>query len=338
MNTPTFTSLSFVFCCLIGGLSPFANSVMQEDATVDHLADIQRTQTLDARLFEAARGKMQLEKISFKSNADGLTVPAYVFSPLTTKGKGEHPAIVWVYGGIHDFFGINYFPFIAEAVEQGYVVIAPEYRGASGYGEDYYNALDYGGYEVNDAVSAAEYMIAKVPAVDPKRIGIMGWSHGGLISLLAVTREAPELFATVVAFVPVTNLVFRMAYKGPDYQAIFTKQLRINGLPHEKRNVYLSRSPLYQIDKLQIPALVIVATNDDDVDFVEAEMLVHALQVKKPELAKTVVLQDPPSGHYFNRRVDLETLTRRDSPEQTEAWKQTWAFLATHLKPSEFSN
>ncbi|MFC3120899.1 alpha/beta hydrolase family protein [Agaribacter flavus] len=300
---------------------------------IDHEAALARTAKLDSILFKAAKGHMKLDKVKIKSEVDGLAIPAYVFKPIKAKGEGKHPAIVWVYGGIHDYFGINYFPFIKEAIEQGYVVIAPEYRGASGYGEEYYNALDYGGYEVNDAISAANYLKSSVSIVDSSRIGVMGWSHGGLISLLAVTREAPELFQAVVAFVPVSNLIFRMAYKGPEYQQVFTKQARIAALPHEKPDVYIDRSPLFHVDKLKIPALVMVATNDDDADFVETEALVNALQAKKPELATAMVWQDPANGHYFNRQVDLDTLQRKDTADQIKAWNITWAFLAQHLKP-----
>src|SRR5690606_7802306 len=117
---------------------------------------------------------------------------------------------------------------------------------------------------------------------------IMGWSHGGLITALAVFRD-DHPFRAAVAVAPVTNLVFRLSYKGPAYQALFTRQRRIGALPHERPHLYIERSPVYQVDGLRIPLMVQVATNDPDVDFVESEMLLHALQVKKPELAELYV-------------------------------------------------
>ena len=80
--------------------------------------------------------------------------PGYLFQPLKKRGPGGHAAMVWVHGGVHGNWGINMFPFVRDAVERGYVVICPEYRGSTGYGETHHNAIDYGGYEVDDAMSA----------------------------------------------------------------------------------------------------------------------------------------------------------------------------------------
>ena len=108
---------------------------------------------------------------------------------------------------------------------------------------------------------------------------------------------------------------------------------RIGGLPYQKRKIYIDRSPLYHVKNLAIPLLVQVATNDDDVDFVEAEMLVNALNAQKSELSEVTVFKDPVGGHFFNRQVDLKTLKRKDTPAQVEAWNQTWRFLDKHLAP-----
>ena len=93
---------------------------------------------------------------------------------------------------------------------------------------------------------------------------------------------------------PVTNLIFRLSFKGPRYQRCFATQDRVRGLPFEQRELYVERSPVYQVDKIDVPVLVHLATNDQDVNFEEAEMLVHALRVKKPELAETKIYVDPP--------------------------------------------
>ena len=304
----------------------------QTETEHDHQADIERNAKNDKQLFAAADGVLNLQKIKVKSQIDDLQIPAYLFQPLKLPKEKKLPALVWVYGGIHDHFGVNYFPFIKEAVEKGYVVIAPEYRGASGYGREYYEAMDYGGYEVSDILSTADYLKEKMKVVDPERIGVIGWSHGGYISLLSILREKNS-FACAAAFVPVTNLVFRLSYKGPEYQKDFVNSPRIGGLPYQKRKIYIDRSPLYHVDKLAIPLLVQVATNDDDVDFVEAEMLVNALNAKKPKLSEVVVFKDPVGGHFFNRQVNLKSLKREDTPTQVKAWNQTWQFLDQHLAP-----
>jgi dipeptidyl aminopeptidase/acylaminoacyl peptidase len=168
--------------------------------------------------------------------------------------------------------------------------------------------------------------------VDPERVGIMGWSHGGYISLLASAR-ADHPFKATSAIVPVTNLIFRLSFKGPRYQSSFATQERIRGLPFEKRELYRERSPYYNVDKLHTPVLVHVATNDDDVNFEEAEPLIYKLRVLKPDLAETMIYEDPPGGHSFSRQVNDETLEREDTPAQRDSWNRVWAFLEKNLRP-----
>ncbi|MBX3134499.1 MAG: S9 family peptidase [Gemmatimonadaceae bacterium] len=298
-----------------------------------HIAAKARTDSIFAA---RSAGVMRYEKITYRSQVDGLEIPAYVFSPLTTRPRG-HAAMVWVHGGVHGNWDQNYLPFIIEAVQRGYVILAPEYRGSTGYGEAHHNAIDYGGKELDDVETAHSVLQAR-PEVDPARIGIMGWSHGGFITAHLLMRGARTKFVAGVAMVPTTNLVFRLSYKGPGYQRSFSTQEGIRGLPFERREEYIKRSPYYHVDSLARPILVHVATNDTDADFVESQPLIDALRARKPELSETKVYVDPTpgpasGGHTFNRRVNRETLLRDDSPEQIDSWNLTWAFLEKWLKP-----
>src|SRR5437868_14992904 len=130
----------------------------------------------------ASAGVMQMEKITYRSRAGDLEVPAFVFEPLKLRGAKGHPALVWVHENIRGHLYEHYIPYIREATAKGYIVIAPEYRGSIGYGQAFYDAIDYGGTEVDDVVTAAEVLKTKYPQVDPARIGIIGWSHGGMIA------------------------------------------------------------------------------------------------------------------------------------------------------------
>ena len=304
----------------------------------DFQGDIDAKARIDARYAEASKGVMDFRKVQYRSRIGDMDIPAYLFQPLTRRGANGHAAMIWVHGGVHGNWGINMFPFVREAVERGYVIICPEYRGSTGYGEAHHMAIDYGGYEVDDVISAVDYL-ETLPHVDQDRIGIMGWSHGGYITLLTVFRDQHP-FKAGAAMVPVTNLVFRLSYKGPGYQRQFATQSRIRGLPFEKRDLYIERSPLYHVDKLKVPLLVHVATNDTDVDFVENQQIVDALRSRRADLAETKVYVDPvpgPSsgGHTFNRRVNLDTLERDESPDQRDSWNRTWTFFEWHLRPYE---
>jgi dipeptidyl aminopeptidase/acylaminoacyl peptidase len=294
--------------------------------------DIAEKTTIDSIYAAVTAGVVNYRKISYRSSVGDVEIPAYVYEPLEPRGERGHAAMIWVHGGVHGTWTANYWPFVREAVERGYVVIAPEYRGSTGYGQEFHDLFDYGGYEVDDAASAYDWMVENLPHVDPDRVGIMGWSHGGYISLLAVARP-PHPFKAAVGIVPVSNLIFRLAYKGPSYQHNFSTGYRIQGLPHERRALYVERSPVYQVDKIEVPVLVHLATNDQDVNFEEAEMLVHALQVKKPHLAETKIYENPRGGHSFSRLVNMQTLTRDDSPEQRDSWNRVWNFLEWNLRP-----
>ena len=299
---------------------------------------------IDARIREEARypelckGIIDFQKVTYRSSIGDLDIPAYVFAPAQKRGPKGHAAMVWVHGGVHGNWGLSMFPFVKEAVQRGYVIITPNYRGSTGYGEAWHKAIDYGGYEVDDVISAVDYL-KTLPYVDPDRIGIMGWSHGGYITLMSVFREKHP-FKAGAAIVPVTNLVFRLSYKGPSYQWDFATQKRIQGLPFEKNAEYIARSPLYHVDNLKVPLLVHVATNDGDVNYVEDQQIVDALRSRKPDLAETRTYVDPAPwggsiGHAFSRRVEPDTLERNDSPAQIDSWNRTWVFFEWILRPYE---
>src|ERR671936_641255 len=200
----------------------------------------------------ASHGYMQIEKITYRSRAGDLDIPAFVFLPQKPRGSRGHPALVWVHENIRGHLYEHYIPYIREATSRGYVVIAPEYRGSVGYGKSFYDAIDYGGLEVDDVVTAVEVLKTRYAIVDASRIGIMGWSHGGMITLLSVFRNQTT-FKAAVAMVPVTNLFQRLAWKGVERQKqMIDPQNRTGGLPAERRDVYKERSPLYGVDKLQI--------------------------------------------------------------------------------------
>jgi dipeptidyl aminopeptidase/acylaminoacyl peptidase len=304
--------------------------------------DFQRQLAAKARTdsIYAARsqGVMEFRKIAYRSRADGMEIPAYLFAPLEKRGPRGHAAMVWVHGGVHGNWDEMYLPFVKEAVARGYVIITPDYRGSTGHGAAFYDAIDYGGKELDDVLAAVDYL-RTLSYVDPDRLGIMGWSHGGFITAHLLFRQTTP-FRAGAAIVPVTNLIFRLSLKGPGYQRNYAAESGIGGLPFEKPDEYVRRSPLYHVDDLRVPILVHVATNDTDVDFVEDMQMIDALRARKPDLAETKIYIDPPpgaagGGHTFSRRVNPATLERDDSPEQRDSWNRTWTFFDWWLRPYE---
>ena len=304
----------------------------------DFARQIEAKKATDSIYAARFKGIVDFQKVTYKSRVDGMTIPAYLFSPIKKRGNNGHAAMVWVHGGVHGDWGQSMLPFVKEAVDRGYVIITPDYRGSTGHGEALYMAIDYGGKEVDDVLSAVDFL-KTIPYVDQDRLGVMGWSHGGFITAHLLFRgDTP--FKLGAAIVPVTNLVFRLSYKGPGYQRSYAAEAGIRGLPFENREEYIKRSPLYHVENLKVPILVHVATNDEDVNYVEDQQLVWKLRALKPELAETKVYVDPAPwgssvGHAFSRRVDPVTLERVDSPAQIDSWNRTWVFFEWTLKPYE---
>jgi len=289
----------------------------------------------DSAYASRAKGNYEFQKVKYKSRVDGMEIPAYLFSPLV-KNPQKHAALVWVHGGVHGDWGISMWPFVKEAVQRGYVVITPDYRGSTGYGDAHYKAIDYGGKEVDDVVSAVDYL-KTLNYVDMDRLGIMGWSHGGFITAHNLFRD-PQPFRAGAAIVPVTNLIFRLSDHGPGYQRDYAAEEGIQGLPYENVAEYIKRSPVFHAENLKVPILVHVATNDCDVFFREDQQMVYTLRALKPDLAETKIYVNPPQGsggcgHTFSRRVNADASERDDSPEQIDSWNRTWTFFEWNLRP-----
>jgi dipeptidyl aminopeptidase/acylaminoacyl peptidase len=253
-----------------------------------------------------------------------LIINALTFIPKKLDRSRKHPFIVFAHGGVHSNFGTGYMHIVRELLEQGYAIIAPDYRGSTGFGSEFYNQIDYGGREVDDVFAAREWMVERYPFVDGGRAGIIGWSHGGLISLMNIFQH-PQAFAAAYAGVPVSDLVARMGYKSNEYRAIFSARNHIGKTAEDNVREYLRRSPVTHASKLATPLLIHTTTNDEDVNVLEVERLIAALKAagKKFEYK---IYQDAPGGHAFNR---LDTKLARESRQEI------YNFLAQHLKPGK---
>ncbi len=327
--TPVATRLLAVALLVVAPAAPLHAQSVPPPRTDVGGAQVRQAAT-DEAWRRASVGYMRMEKITYRSRADDLQIPAFVFQPLHADAI-RHPALVWTHEDIRGHLYEHYIPYIREATARGYVVIAPEYRGSVGYGRAFYDAIDYGGAEVDDVATAVDVLKTRYADVDPSRIGIIGWSHGGMIALLAIFRN-PGLFRSAAALVPVANLFQRLAWKGVDRQRrLIDPQNRLGGPPSEEHDVYKARSPLFSVDKLDIPLLVHVVGNDEDVNIEESMQLVDALRARKPDLAEIKIYDRAPGGHMFDRRVDPLTWQPADTPEQLDAWDRIWRFFERTL-------
>jgi dipeptidyl aminopeptidase/acylaminoacyl peptidase len=252
-----------------------------------------------------------------------VIIPAYTFLPKKYLAAGQKlPLVVFAHGGVHGNVGGNYVNVFRELLQQGYAVIAPDYRGSTGYGREFWELIDYGGLEVEDVFAGRRFMLEAHDNLDPDRVGVMGWSHGGLITLMNLFAHPGE-FKAGYAGVPVCDLVARMGYHDQGYRDLFSAPYHIGKTVREDVDEYRRRSPAWNAEKLRTPVLIHTTTNDEDVHVLEVENLIKALKAAgKPFEHK--VYQDAPGGHQFNR---LDTKFARES--RAEAYR----FLAKYLNP-----
>ncbi len=265
--------------------------------------------------------RIRMEPVMFPNPDHGLT-PGYIFTPILLEKGKRYPGLVAVHGGYHFSFGEEFFGYVVRAVAEGYVVIFPEYRGSRGYGAEHYKAQDYGGKDVDDVLAAADCLGARA-YVDPERLGIVGRSRGGMITLLAIER-APRKFRAAVDVVGIADLVAYMSYK-PDYRRQdLAKTPRFGGTPAENLPAYIEASPITHVDRIETPLLVHATTFDRTVPVqLHTERLIDALKARGRKF-EAKIYDRAPGGHGFSQG---------DSEQARDSIVRIFTFLAEHLKP-----
>jgi dipeptidyl aminopeptidase/acylaminoacyl peptidase len=265
----------------------------------------------------ASSKPVRMKNATGQGAGNPLIIPAYVFTPKNLHGKA--PLIIFVHGGVHGDFETSYAHIVRELMGEGYVVVAPEYRGSTGYGEDLYDQIDYGGAEIDDVKSARDWAVENLASVDPKRVGIIGWSHGGYQTLMNILTW-PDAYQVAYAGVPVSDLVQRMGYKGQGYRKTFEEFIGKQAVDDPAE--YRKRSPYFHAAKLATPLLIHTTTNDEDVNVMEVEHMIDSLKANGKKF-EYKIYQSAPGGHHFNR---IDTKLARESRAEI------YAFLAKYLK------
>jgi dipeptidyl aminopeptidase/acylaminoacyl peptidase len=248
----------------------------------------------------------------------------YVFFPKNIDTSKKYPLILLPHGGIHADFTTYHTHIIRELVAQGYVVAAPEYRGSTGYGKDLYEKIDYGGRENDDVHATRNYMLDSYPFLDKNRVGIVGWSHGGMITLMNVF-DYPDDYQVAFAGCPVSDLIARIGYQTQGYRSEFEAEYHIGQKVYDNVEEYKKRSPVWNTQKFRnTPLLIHSNTNDDDVNVLEVEQLIKSLKAEGKKF-EYKIFKEVPGGHSFDRM---------DTREAKEIRIKIYRHLAKYLHPS----
>ena len=213
---------------------------------------------------------------------------------------------------------------IRELIEQEYSVVAAEYRGSTGYGSGKYNNIDYGGLENEDVYISRNYMVDNFDIVDGNRVGIMGWSHGGMITLMNLFNY-PGQYKCGFAGVPVSDVIMRMGYFSDSYRKIFSAKNHIGQTAKDNIAEYKRRSPVWHAEKLKDPLLIYTNTSDDDVNVIEVESMIRALKAEGKKF-EYKIFERAPGAHSFDRL---------DTYESSKIRLDIYKFMGRYLKPNK---
>ena len=255
--------------------------------------------------------------IRYKS-FDGVQIPSILYKPKQASAQNKVPAMVLVHGGPGGQTRVGYSALSQYLVNHGYVILGVNNRGSSGYGKTFFTSDDgkHGREPLWDCVEAKKYLVS-LGYVDEKKIGIMGGSYGGYMTLAALAFK-PEEFAVGVDLFGVANWV-RTLKSIPPYWESFRKSLyRELGDPEKDLENLTAISPLFHADKIVKPLIVLQGANDPRVIKPESDEIVD--NIKKRNGVVEYVLFDN-EGHGFTKKAN-----------EIKAYKSILDFLDRYLK------
>jgi dipeptidyl aminopeptidase/acylaminoacyl peptidase len=236
---------------------------------------------------------------------DGKIITALLWMPFNLKRDGTNPALVLPHGGptgqMVDYWNTD----VAALTSRGYICIAPNPRGSTGYGLDFQKAnfQDLGGGDLKDEIAAVDFLKA-TDYVDPKKIGITGGSYGGFMTLMAIGKT-PDIWAAAVEQYGIINWSSMLKSSDPSLNEYLKALL---GNPETNRKVYEEDSPITYIRNEKAPLLVLQGDNDPRVPKEEAQQVVDIL---KKEGRVVDVHFYPNEGHGFSKRENQIDAIRR---------------------------
>jgi dipeptidyl aminopeptidase/acylaminoacyl peptidase len=241
---------------------------------------------------------VEAQRVHYES-FDGLNIPALLYKPHQVEASNKAPAMVWVHGGPGGQSTIHYDPLFQYLVNHGYVLIAVNNRGSSGYGKTFYR-LDnhkHGQDDLADCVEAKKFL-KSTGYVNENRIGIIGGSYGGYMVLAALTFR-PDEFALGVDMFGVSNWL-RTMRSFPSWWDPYKESLyKEIGNPDTEEPYLRSISPLFHANKIARPLMVLQGKNDPRVLKAESDEIVEA--ARKRNIPVEYILFDD-EGHGFVKK------------------------------------
>lgn len=230
-------------------------------------------------------------------SGDGTRCEALLYTPADARPGEARPALVYVHGGPTWLIERRWIPEIQHLVAEGYTVIAPNFRGSTGYGRafDRANDGDWGGGDLEDCVAAAEHLRG-LPWVAPDRIGIWGGSYGGYMTLLALGKRPDAFQAGVDLFGSSDEATLWMQSDAVGRRGIEEEV----GIPLRERAVFRAGAPLHYAEQIRAPLLMLHGEEDRRVTLEQSEAMQRALD----RLGKVYEYHRYPGEPHGFRKID----------------------------------
>ncbi len=256
--------------------------------------------------------------VHYPSTDGKLQISSFAYVPYNMARDGRNAAVVYVHGGPQSQSMNRFSRIIQYLANTGYLVIAPNYRGSTGYGKEFMDAnrFDMGGGDLADVLAAAEF-IKKSGYVDPKKIVLMGGSYGGYLTMMGVTQQ-PDEWAAGVAIVPFVNWFTEVENEDPILREY---DLATMGDPVKDKARYQERSPVFFADRIKVPVLVLAGKNDPRCPEEESEQVANAIRQRGGKVELKVY---PDEGHGFARLGN-----------QIDAYQRAAEFLKRYVPPAD---
>jgi dipeptidyl aminopeptidase/acylaminoacyl peptidase len=260
---------------------------------------------------------VEAEVVRFASH-DGLEIPGLLYKPHGASADNKVPALVWVHGGPGGQSRIKYNALLQTLVNHGYAVYAINNRGSSGYGRRFFTADDrkHGQADLDDCV-AGKSMLINTGYIDPQRIGIIGGSYGGYLTLAAMSFR-PEEFAVGVDIFGISNWIRTLENMPPWWESQREALYAEIGHPQKDREYLESISPLFHANRIVRPLMVLQGANDPRVGKSESDDIVAAARGNGAPVEYLVFENE---GHSFRKKEN-----------RLAAYRSILGFLDTHLK------
>jgi dipeptidyl aminopeptidase/acylaminoacyl peptidase len=256
--------------------------------------------------------------VHYPSKDGKWTISAFLYVPFNMQRDGKNAAIVYVHGGPASQSVNSFNRFVQYMVNQGYMVIAPNYRGSTGYGKDFKqaNLFDMGGGDLADVLSAADW-IKRTGFLDPKKIILMGGSYGGYLTMMGVTK-ASDVWAAGVPIVPFVNWFTELEHEDP---VLRESDLATMGDPVKNKELYEDRSPINFIDNVKAPLFLLAGGHDPRCPKEETQQVVDSI-TKRGGTVEYKIYEN--EGHGFARVEN-----------QIDAYSRVASFLKAHVPPAD---